>query len=432
MKNIHAMKGSVILFLIMPVLLFNSCKKGPEAPAGSSMISVSGVRVDTLKASWSVVSSDILHAGIKNLADHGFCWDTTPMPDIASLHIRLGSAVVPGTFSYRLTGLATLTKYYIRSFVMDAKQFIQYGSQTEFTTPLLGLPAVTTKPVSLISSTSAQCGGEVTDDGNGTILARGVCWVITGTPSLGHSDSITTDAGNNFVSYVPGLLPDTSYKIAAYVTNEKGTSYGAVLSFSTRLPCGQATVEYGSQTYHTILIGDQCWLKENLNIGTRISGIQNQDPLNATLEKYCYNDDEANCTLYGGLYQWDEMMKSSVTPGTQGICPSGWHLPSDAEWTTMTTFLGGDTVAGTKMKSNTGWYNNGNGTNTSGFTGIPAGNRGNDGSFNNLTQLGYFWTSSQAGASEAWNRKLNFESDIVTKYNSFITNGFSVRCVRNK
>jgi uncharacterized protein (TIGR02145 family) len=96
----------------------------------------------------------------------------------------------------------------------------------------------------------------------------------------------------------------------------------------------------------------------------------------------------------------------------------------------MTSFLGGENVAGTKMKSASGWYNNGDGTNSSGFTGLPGGNRGNDGVFNNLTQLGYFWSSTEAGSSETWNRKLNFDSEIVTKYNSFKTNGFSVRCVR--
>jgi uncharacterized protein (TIGR02145 family) len=84
------------------------------------------------------------------------------------------------------------------------------------------------------------------------------------------------------------------------------------------------------------------------------------------------------------------------------------------------------------MKSATGWYNNGNGTNTSGFTGLPGGFRGNDSNFNNLTQLGFFWSSTQADASSAWNRKLNYDTAVVTKYNSFKTDGFSVRCIRNQ
>jgi uncharacterized protein (TIGR02145 family) len=315
---------------------------------------------------------------------------------------------------------------------MDDKKFVLYSSQIEFTTGTLTLASVTTDPVTNITSVSAQCGGQIISDGNGILGARGVCWSASVTPSLSHCDGFTTDTGINFMSKLSGLMNDTIYKVAAYVTNEKGTAYGSVRTFSTKLPCGQAIVFYGNATYHSVLIGSQCWLKENLNIGTRIAGSQNQDPTQSTIEKYCFNDDSTNCSLYGGLYQWDEAMRSSVTPRAQGICPYAWHIPSDEEWSALTTYLGGDSVAGTMMKAATGWYNNGNGTNTSGFTGLPGGYRGNDSNFNNLTQLAFFWSSTQADASSAWNRKLNYDTAVVTKYNSFMTDGFSVRCVRNQ
>ncbi len=426
------MKRKLIFLILLLVTVFYSCRKSPEAPTGSSRIGVSDAHVDSVKATWAVVSSSIESAGLKNLTDRGFCWATTPMPDLNSTHLSLGSSLIPGKFTAKLTGLDTLTPYYIRSYVMDDKKFVVYSSQIEFTTLDLTLASVTTDPVTNITSVSAQCGGQVTSDGNGTLSARGVCWSASATPSLSHCDGFTTDTGNNFLSKISGLLNDTTYKVVAYITNEQGTAYGSVRTFSTRLPCGQAIVFYGNATYHSVLIGSQCWLKENLNIGTRITGSQNQDPSNPTVEKYCFNDDSTNCSLYGGLYQWDEAMRSSVTPGAQGICPSNWHIPSDAEWSVLTTFLGGDSVAGTKMKSATGWYNNGNGTNISGFTGLPGGFRGNDSNFNNLTQLGFFWSSTQADASSAWNRKLNYDTAIVTKYNSFMTNGFSVRCIRNQ
>jgi len=421
----------MVLLLILVAAGFSSCKKGPEVEAGSSRIAVGGINMDKVKATSSLAISSIVSAGLKNLTDHGFCWSTTPMPDISSQHISLGSATSPGPFKYAFTGLIPLTAYYIRAYVIDDKQYIMYSQQKIFTTLELTLPTVSTDSVSMQTSTTALCGGVINKDGNGNIAASGVCWVIGGAPSLNHCNGYTTDTGAVFTSHISGLLPDTSYQLTAYATNEMGTAYGAVRTFSTRLPCGQATVVYGSITYHSVLIGTQCWMKENLNIGERINGSQNQDPLNLVVQKYCFNDDETNCTLYGGLYQWDEVMRSSATPGGQGICPKGWHLPADDEWTVLTAFLGGDSVAGTKLKSATGWYNNGNGTNTSGFTALPGGNRGNDGSFNNLTQLGYFWTSSQAGSSEAWNRKLSADTSLTTKYNSFKTNGFSVRCVRN-
>ena len=90
-------------------------------------------------------------------------------------------------------------------------------------------------------------------------------------------------------------------------------------------------------------------MAENLNVGTRINGSGSQTN-NSTIEKYCYDDNEANCTTYGGLYQWDESMQYSTMPGVQGICPTGWHLPTDAEWTTLTTYLGGEGIAGGKKK----------------------------------------------------------------------------------
>jgi len=426
------MKGKLIFLIIMLVTVVYSCRKGPEVPTGSSRIAVSNTNMDTVKATWAVVSSSIETAGLKNLIDHGFCWATTPMPDLNSFHLSLGSSLIPVKFTAKLTGLDTLTMYYIRSYVMDDKKFVVYSSQFEFTTLSLNLASVTTDPVTNITSVSAQCGGQVTSDGNGTLSARGVCWSVTGNPSLSHCDGFTTDTGHNFISKISGLINDTTYKIVAYVTNEKGTAYGSVRTFSTRLPCGQAIVFYGNVTYHSVLIGSQCWLKENLNIGTRITGSQNQDPTNPTIEKYCFNDDSTNCSIYGGLYQWDEAMRSSVSPGAQGICPYNWHIPSDAEWSVLTAFLGGDSVAGTKMKSTDGWYNNGNGTNISGFNAFPGGNRGNNASFNNLTQLAYFWTSTQSDANESWNRKLGYDTAIVTKYNSFKTNGFSIRCIRNQ
>jgi hypothetical protein len=101
------------------------------------------------------------------------------------------------------------------------------------------------------------------------------------------------------------------------------------------------------KVYTTVYIGTQCWMKQNLNIGTRIAGAGNQTN-NGTIEKYCYDDNESNCDYYGGLYQWNEMMQYTTTQGVKGICPKGWHLPTNNEWNVLSTFLGGS--AGGKMK----------------------------------------------------------------------------------
>ncbi len=122
------------------------------------------------------------------------------------------------------------------------------------------------------------------------------------------------------------------------------------------------------QVYNTVLIGNQCWISENLNIGMRIDGVNNQTN-NGILEKYCYNNIEDSCDVYGGLYQWDEMMQYTTTEGVQGICPTGWHLPTDDEWRSLDVFLGTE-VAGGKMKEigTTHWNSPNTGaTNTSGL-----------------------------------------------------------------
>ena len=123
-------------------------------------------------------------------------------------------------------------------------------------------------------------------------------------------------------------------------------------------------------------------MAENLNIGTTISGATDMAN-NSIIEKYCNENNTANCDTYGGLYQWNEMMEYSTTPGVQGICPTGWHLPTDAEWTVLTSYLGGESIAGGKMKTTgtieagTGlWYAPNNGaTNSSGFSALPGGYR---------------------------------------------------------
>jgi len=155
------------------------------------------------------------------------------------------------------------------------------------------LPAVTTSGITELNLTSAVAEGEVTDDGNGTISARGVCWDTQPDPSLSNNMGYTADGTGTgvFESNLTGLTSGTTYYYIAYATNEKGTRYGVIKSFMTPIDyCdGIATVNYGDQTYHTVSIDEQCWMRENLNIGTRINGSQEQTD-NGSIEKYCFDD----------------------------------------------------------------------------------------------------------------------------------------------
>jgi len=193
---------------------------------------------------------------------------------------------------------------------------------------------------------------------------------------------------------------------------------------------GITTVNYGGQIYNTVEIGNQCWFKENLNVGTIINSSNNQTN-NSTIEKYCYDDNEANCNEYGGLYQWDEMMQYTTQQGTQGICPNGWHIPTNDEWIVLRDYLGGWEVAGVKMKSSSGWYNNGNGTDSSGFTALPGGMLHDNGSFYYLTENVNFWSSTESSTIRAKIWGLNYEFGSLAKGSLIKTGGFAVRCVRD-
>lgn len=209
------------------------------------------------------------------------------------------------------------------------------------------------------------------------------------------------------------------------------------------VPCPDIpTVEYAGQTYHTLLIGDQCWLKENLNIGTRIPG-EDEMQDNGTIEKYCYDDDETNCDKYGGLYQWNEMMQYVTSEGAQGICPPGWHIPTDVEWCTLTTYIDSTvncnitgytgTDAGYKMKSTSGWYSNNNGSDTYGFKALPGGYRSYGGYsyYIFIEESAFFWSSIELDSNRVWKRNVAYHNYKVRRSSYYKEGGFSVRCVKN-
>ena len=201
-------------------------------------------------------------------------------------------------------------------------------------------------------------------------------------------------------------------------------------------PCsGVSTVSYDGVTYNTVSIGNQCWFKENLrttkyNDGTSITNVtDNATWTSTTSGAYCcYSNNTSNCTTYGALYNW-------YAVNTGKLCPSGWHVPSDAEWTTLVNYLGGEDVAGGKLKETgtTHWQSPNNGaTNSSGFTALPGGYRfSSGGSFGLLGILGYWWSSTQLDGSDAWTRNLTYLNANVGRVNLVKSYGFSVRCLRD-
>jgi uncharacterized protein (TIGR02145 family) len=191
--------------------------------------------------------------------------------------------------------------------------------------------------------------------------------------------------------------------------------------------------------YKTVTIGTQVWMAENLkttkyNDGTAIPLVTNFDTWSAsTIDAYCwYNNDSTNKEVYGALYNW-------YTVNTKKLCPTGWHVPADAEWTTMANYLEGENVTDSKLtggklkeKGTTHWKSPNTGaTNESGFTALPGGYRSYNGSFNFIEISGYWWSSTEYSATNVYFWSIRYKYNLVYKYISDKPNGFSVRCLRD-
>ncbi|MBI9037515.1 MAG: hypothetical protein JEY97_05220 [Bacteroidales bacterium] len=201
------------------------------------------------------------------------------------------------------------------------------------------------------------------------------------------------------------------------------------------------------QEYNAVMIGSQCWMAENINTGQKINGSQSQGN-NGIIEKFCYDNDSVNCEIYGGLYQWEEMMDYTTIEGSQGICLTGWHIATDEEWKQLEGEVdsqygypdpewdeGGDRGydAGLNLRSDTGWifYN---GTDPYGFAALPGGNYStwNNGSYYNLTHGAIWWTSTTHYVqSTAKYRELYWPLFTVFRSSSNFNGGFYARCIKD-
>jgi len=217
------------------------------------------------------------------------------------------------------------------------------------------------------------------------------------------------------------------------------------------VPCPEMpTITFEGQVYHTLIIGEQCWLKENLNVGAMINTLDTLQN-DSIIQKYCYKNDPANCDIYGGLYTWHEIMEYAADTGSRGICPEGWHIPSDEDWKILEETMDNhiiDSIAGWDTTgwrgSNAGgnlkhfgtekWFNpNTAGIDSKGFRALPGGFRNfEDGSFDKLQSTAFFWTSTAASDSAAWYRMFSYTHADVYRSYSKTPNAFSVRCLRDQ
>lgn len=261
--------------------------------------------------------------------------------------------------------------------------------------------------------------------------------------------------GNTSTSQNPSHTYSSAgtYTVELTVSNDFGsdtetkTDYITVNSGST----GQTACDWNNsktftdtrdgQTYQQTQIGSQCWMAENLNYDQNSNG-----------NDWCYDNNSSNCDTYGRLYDWAAVMQeasssNSNPSGVQGVCPDGWHVPSDAEWKELEMELGMSqseakddgyrgTNEGSKLAGNASLWESGDLTSdsyfgASGFSALPGGNRINGVYFDLVGDLGSWWSSSEASSPTAWSRNLTYGDTYVSRYDLGKVSGFSVRCVRD-
>ena len=434
------------------------CIHDIPVPLGDLPLVTTNIVTD-ITSTTATCGGNVVYEGSSAVTARGVCWSTSQNPTVGGSHTEDGSG--QGSFVSTLTNLTTGTIYYVRAYVINSAD-TAYGEEVSFTA--IRVPTVTTTSISSIASTTATSGGNVTDDGGATVTARGVCWSTSHNPTTSNSKTTNGTGIGSFTSSLTGLTAGTTYYVRAYATNSAGTAYGNERSFSTSQdgqPCPNATTitDRDGNTYNTVQIGDQCWMKQNLKTtkyadGTSIS----QGSTTSTTTAYWYypNNSSSNKATYGLLYNWKAVMRnsssSSANPsGVQGICPTGWHVPSQAEWVQLLNYVkskseyrcereneGATYPVAKALSAKSGWSSTSQTcypgymqteNNSTGFSAVPAGNYGGE--------QGYFpchaehWSSTQVNSTNVYtyNIACGYHGVYIREWPKGA--GYSVRCVKD-
>jgi uncharacterized protein (TIGR02145 family) len=366
----------------------------------------------------------------------GVCWSTSAGPTIA-LGTKTADGTGTGIFTSSITPLAPNTLYYVRAYATNIAG-TSYGNELSFTTNQYSAPTLTTTTATSITQVSAISGGNILNDNGAAVTARGICWSTLPGPTTALSTKTADGTGTGiFISNLTGLQSATTYYVRAYATNIIGTAYGNEIVFNTKI------ADVDGNTYNTVRIGSQVWMAENLkttryNDNSAIPLVTGySDWVNLRSPGYCWydNDNVTNKAVYGALYNW--LVVDAASNGGKNVCPTGWHVPSDNEWTIMVNFLGGENLAGGKLKEagTAHWPSpNSGATNESGFTALPAGARsaGGGGTFYSILSQCNFWSSTfETGTDNSYWRRLEAWHNTLIRSTNWKYEGFSIRCLRD-
>jgi uncharacterized protein (TIGR02145 family) len=427
--NIHQSNGTVLQIPLNTIDSITYTIKNP-----GNLATISTLPIGNITASTASSGGNISNNGGSSITQRGIVWSTNSNPTTADNYTINGSGT--GSFTSNLTGLSGGVTYYVRAYAVNSAG-TSYGNEVSFTTTSpVQLATLSTTTISSITSTTAVSGGNVTNNGGGTITSRGVCWSTSANPTTSNNKTTNGSGTGSFTSNLTGLSGGVTYYVRAYAINSAGTSYGNEVSFTTTSSSG---IQYGNgvtdivgNTYQSVIIGNQEWMAENLRTtkykdGSSIPNVTDSYQWRAltTGAWSHYNNDGQYETT--NVYNW-------YAVNTGNLCPTGWHVPTDAEWMVLTDYLsanGHSGTEGTALKSTTGWNINVNGTDNYGWNGLPGGCRLDNGGFSLFGSNGYWWSSSQANPYDAWYRRLGNGNDYVYRNDGSKRYGFSVRCLRD-
>lgn len=449
------------MFVWVLVLVFGitaSCVK--FEPAGFLFVSTDSIHVEAGEQGIYTLAGSIVNIGEEEIEQHGFCWSEFEDPVLYDDSISLGQAETKGSFHSTIDGLVALNTYHVRAYAITPKE-IFYGNEKVFTASELVVPTVRTYQVQHFDRHSATCYGYVVLEGSAPVTERGMCWSTSRKPKVEDGHKSDEEGGlGPFNLELAGLRENTVYYVRAYARNSRGVAYGAEFSFKTLAE--NEISDFDGNIYSTIVIGEQTWMRTNLRVthysdGTPIPHVEDADEwsrLTHESKAYSwYNNEEHYAVAYGALYTWPAVMNgtegSRENPGgIQGVCPDGWHVPSDLEWQEMEIYLGMDPAMadtmlfrsrgediGGKFKETgfTHWRSPNTGaTNLSGFAAVGGGLRNAYGQFRNLNRDGKYWTATLYKETQGpLARGLSFSNTYIDRDYEHNFNAASVRCVKD-
>lgn len=431
------------LFLTLTFLIaFVACnpKSDPQLPPVLTTTAATSISSSTALAGGNITSN-----GGADILTSGVCWSSTTNPTITDNKTTVSAA--SGIFTSNITGLTASTIYFVRAYATNSVG-TSYGNEIQFTTLAPTLPELSTTDINSINQTVANGGGNIISDGGLPITSRGLCWSLKNTPSIADNKSTDGSGSGNFTSSITGLIYGKFYYARAYAINSKGIAYGKTIKFYTST---ETVTDIDGNLYHTVIIGNQTWMVENLkttkyNDGTNISNnnVYSTWPSSSS-GIYCWlSNYTQHRDLYGGLYNWHAVNTGKLTP-------KGWHVPTNNEWITLLNYVQSDlgysssigkalassgigewasakNLAGLSSISLIG--NDVGNNNYSGFSALPgscilAGVSGES------MLAAFFWTSTTNSTTDAYGIKLAYNSSVCVNGISKYSDGFSVRCIKD-